>query len=52
MRGPHLERHLVIGAEVDRLHVAPSAKIPEMEAMAVLIAEQVFRDNPVLKLRR
>ena len=38
MRRPHLERHLVVGAEVDCLHVAPSPEIPEVDPMAVLSA--------------
>jgi hypothetical protein len=38
MRRPHLERHLVVGAEVDRLHAGPSPEIPEVDPMAVLSA--------------
>ena len=37
MRGSHLKRHLVIGAKIDRLDVAPGAKIPEVDMMTILI---------------
>ena len=52
MRRAYFERHLVIGAEIDRLHVAPRAQIPEMEMVAVFVREQVFRNDAVLELRR
>jgi hypothetical protein len=38
--------------EVDRLHIAAGAKIPEVDVVAIFVQEQVFRDNPVLELRR
>ena len=38
VRRADLEQHLVVGAEVDRLHVAPSPEIPEVDPMAVLSA--------------
>ena len=49
---PHLERHLMIGAEIDGLHVAAAAQVPEVDLMAVAVAEKVFRDDAVLELRR
>ncbi len=52
VRGPHLERHLVLRAEIDRLHVAPRAQVPEMQPVPVLVREQILRDDPVLELRR
>src|SRR5579863_548292 len=52
MRRADFERHLVIGAEIDRLHIAPGPQIPEVEVVAVLVREQVFRNDPVLELRR
>src|ERR1700733_5136348 len=52
MRRADFERHLVIGAEIDRLHVAPRAQLPEMEMVAVFVREQVFRNDAVLELRR
>src|SRR6516164_11703845 len=52
MSGTHFERHLVIGAEIDGLDVAPRAQIPEMKGVAVFIRQQVLRDNSVLELRR
>ena len=52
MRRPHLEYHLVVSAEVDRLHVAPSPEIPEMDPVTVLIRKQVLWDDSVLELRR
>jgi hypothetical protein len=51
MRRADLERHLVIGPEIDRLHIATGA-IPEVEMVAVFVREQVFRDGTVLELRR
>src|SRR4029434_6931458 len=52
MRGSHLKRHLVIGAKIDRLDVAPGAKIPEVDMMTILICKQVFRHNSILELWR
>src|ERR1041384_8839697 len=53
MRRPELERHLVLVAEVERLDVAPAAQVPDVEAMAVLLAEQQLRDHAALDhLRR
>src|SRR5258707_827320 len=31
VRGPHLQRHLVVGAEIDRLDVAPGSEIPKVD---------------------
>src|SRR4051812_11620946 len=52
MRRPHLQGHLMIGPKVDGLNIAPGTEIPEMDLMAVLVREQVFRNDAVLKLRR
>jgi hypothetical protein len=39
-------------AKVDCLHITPGAEIPEVEAVSVLVGEQIFRNEPVLKLRQ
>src|SRR3954447_5606952 len=52
MSRPHLERHLMIGTEIDGLHVAAAAQVPKVDLMAVAVAEQVFRDDAVFELRR
>ena len=52
MRGADLQRHLVIGAEIDRLHIPPGPEIPEVDVVAMLVREQVFEDDPVLVLGR
>ena len=49
---PHLERHLMVGAEVDRLDVAPSPEIPEMDPMALLDSRADFLGRSPLELRR
>lgn len=46
VRRPYLQRHLMIGAEVDGLHVATGAEIPEVETMAIFVRQQIFRDDP------
>jgi hypothetical protein len=51
VRGTHLKRHLVVGTKIDRLDIAPGAKIPKMNPMTILVGEQIFRDDPVLELR-
>jgi hypothetical protein len=35
--GPHLQRHLVVGTEIDRLDVSPGPEIPEMDVMAISV---------------
>ena len=50
--GTHFEGHLVIGAEIDRLNVAARSQVPEVNAVAVLVREQVFGNDAVLELRR
>jgi hypothetical protein len=50
--GPHLQRHLVIGAEIDGLDVAARPQIPEMHVMAVFVGQQILGDDAVLELRR
>src|ERR1700730_1215077 len=52
VRGPHLKRHVVIGAKIYCLDVAPSPEIPEVDPMAILVREQILRHDPVLELRR
>src|SRR4051812_46919732 len=49
---PHLKRHLVIGTEIDGLHVAAAAQVPKVDLMAIAVAEQVFGHDAVLELRR
>ena len=52
VRGPQLQHHLVLGAEVDRLQVPALGEVPEVELVAVLLAEQQFGHEPVLDHRR
>ena len=40
--GANLKRHLVVGPKVDCLHVAACAQVPEVNAVAVSAAEQIF----------
>src|SRR4051794_23478428 len=42
----------MVGPEVDRLHVATCAQVPEVNAVAVSVAEQIFGNDAVLELRR
>ena len=51
MRGTYLQRHLMVGAEVDRLDVSPRPQIPEMDPMAVFVRQQILWHDPVLELR-
>ena len=51
MSGTHLQCHLVIGAEIDRLDVSPRPQIPEVDPMAILVGEEILRHDPVLELR-
>jgi hypothetical protein len=51
VRRAHLQPHLMVGAEIDRLDVSTGPKIPEMDAMAILVREQILRHDPVLELR-
>ena len=37
VRRAHLEHHLMVGAEIDGLNVAPCSQIPEMDAMTILV---------------
>src|SRR5215218_5056684 len=50
--GANLQRHLVVGPKVDRLHVAACAQVPEVNAMAIPVAKQIFGYDAVLELRR
>jgi len=52
MRPADLKRHLVIGAEIDRLHIAPCTQIPEVEMVAVLVREQVSAHDRKCRLSR
>ena len=52
VRGTNLERHLMIGAEIDGLDVAPRSQIPEMDAMAIFVGQQVLWHDAVLELGR
>src|SRR6202022_4544447 len=50
--GAHLQCHLMIGAEIDRLDVSPRPKIPEVDPMAIFVREEILRHDSVLELRR
>ena len=52
VRRPHLQRHLMIGAEIDGLDVFSGPQIPEVDPMAILVREQILRHDPVFELRR
>jgi hypothetical protein len=40
VRGPQLEDHLLLGAEIELLQMPPAAQVPHVQAAAVLSAEQ------------
>src|SRR5215510_2929127 len=42
----------MVGTKIDRLDVAPRPEIPEVDAMAVLVCEQVLGHDSILELRR
>jgi hypothetical protein len=52
MRGTDFQRHLVVGAEIDRLDIAAIPQVPEMDPVAVFVREEIRRHDPVLELRR
>ena len=52
MGGTDLERHLMIGAEIDGLHVPAFAQVPEMQPVSILVGQQVRRHHAVLELGR
>src|SRR5579883_490294 len=52
MSRANLERHLMVGAEIDSLHMASSPQIPEMDAVTIFVGKQVLRNETVLKLWR
>src|SRR5580704_5733378 len=47
VRWPQLERHLILGADVERLQMPPVAQIPDMNRMPILVAEQQFGHDAV-----
>src|SRR5437667_9417018 len=49
MRGSQLKNELVLGAEVDLLHVLALVQIPEMQLAAIAAVEQDFRHQAVLE---
>ena len=48
MRRPQLEHHLLLRAQIQLLHVAPAAQIPDVQLVAVLAAQQQLRVDAVL----
>jgi hypothetical protein len=48
VRGPQLERHLVLVAEVHRLNERSFCEIPEVQPVPVLAPQQQLRVDPVL----
>ena len=48
VRRAQLERDLMLLAQVERLHVAPLAQVPEVQAVAVLAVEQQLGLHPGL----
>ena len=51
MRRPDLQSHLVVRAQIDCLHIASRAQIPEVNPVAIFIAEQILWNDAVLELR-
>jgi hypothetical protein len=47
-----LEHHLMIGAEVNGLHVPAFAQVPEMQPVSIFVRQQVSGHNAVLELGR
>ncbi len=47
-----LQRHLVLGAQVDALQVLTRGEVPEVDGVPVLLAQQQLRHDPVLDHRR
>ena len=52
MGGPDFQRHLVVFAQVDGLDVLALAQVPEVDRVAVFVAEQILGDEAALELRR
>ncbi len=48
VRRAQLEHHLVLRAEVDLLHVLARGEVPDVQLVAVLVAEQQLADEAVL----
>ena len=51
MRRPDLQSHLVVRAQIDCLHIASRAQIPEVNPVAIFIAEQIFGNDAFLEQR-
>src|SRR5260370_21384749 len=49
VRGPQLERDLMLLAHFGRLLVAPAAQVPDVEPMAVLAGDDLVDAEPVLE---
>ena len=41
------QHHLLLGAEIERLHMPPFAHIPNVEMVSILTGKQFFRDETV-----
>src|SRR5215207_8396467 len=52
VRRADLQGYLVLGAEVDALHVLTRGEVPEVDRVPVLLAQQQLRHDPVLDHRR
>ena len=52
VRRPQLQRHLMVRAEVDALHMTARAQLPEVDLVAIAIGQQVLGHDAVLELRR
>ena len=52
VRRADLQRHLMLGAEVDALQVLTRGEVPEVDGVAVLLAQQQLRHDAVLDHRR
>ncbi len=52
VRGPELEHHLVLVADVELLHVLAVLQVPHVHGVAVLAAEELLGDDAALEHRR
>src|SRR5262249_47904877 len=51
VRRSDLQSHLVVRAQIDCLDVASPTQIPEVNSVAIFVAEQILGDNAFLELR-
>lgn len=52
MSRPHLEDHLLLLAQIKRLHVTPLAQVPDVQVVSVSALKELFRHDAVFDLPR